>query len=194
VSTPSHHPGRQHPSTSLGGTRTGSPPNFRRAARAILVTPAHEVLLVRFEFPAATVWALPGGGLDPGEDDIAALRRELREELGLVDVAIGPHVWTREHVIPMLTGHDGQRDHVHLVPVERFDPEPEIGWDALRDEFVHEMRWWTIDEIDAATRPTVEHGSDVPERRTWFAPRRLAALLRDLVAHGPPASAVDTGV
>lgn len=155
--------------------------NLRAAVRALLVDEHDRLLLVRFEFPTATVWTLPGGGLDAGESDEAGLRRELREELGLVDVEIGPHVWTREHVIPMRTGHDGQRDHIHLVRVAHFDPEPEIGWEALRDELVHELRWWTLAEIAAAT--------DV-----LFAPRRLADLARAVLAEGPPATPVDTGI
>ena len=85
----------------------------------------------------------------------------------------------------MRTGHDGQRDHIHLVRVPRFDPQPAIGWEALRDELVHEIRWWTIDEIEAAS------GDDPPVR---FAPRRLAALLRELLAGGRPPAPVDTGI
>jgi 8-oxo-dGTP diphosphatase len=155
--------------------------NLRAAVRALLVDELDQLLLVRFEFPTATVWTLPGGGLDEGESDAGGLRRELREELGLVDVEVGPHVWTREHVIPMRTGHDGQRDHIHLVRVAHFDPEPEIGWEALRDELVHELRWWTLDEIASAT--------DVR-----FAPRRLAELARVLLTDGPPATPIDTGL
>ena len=81
----------------------------------------------------------------------------------------------------MRTGHDGQRDHIHLVRVGHFDPEPEIGWEALRDELVHELRWWTLDEIAGAT--------DV-----LFAPRRLAELAGAVLADGPPAAPVDTGI
>lgn len=162
------------------------PLNMRAAARAVVLDEDDRVLLVRFEFPTATVWALPGGGLDPGEDDEACLRRELREELGLHTVDIGPRIWVREHVIPMRTGHDGQRDHVHLVRAAHFEPVPEIGWAALRDELVHEMRWWTIDEIMAAGG-----SASSPVR---FAPSRLGALLRALVAEGPPPAPIDTGI
>lgn len=162
-----------------------APLNMRAAVRAVLLDEHDHVLLVRFEFPTATVWTLPGGGLDDGETDLDGLRRELHEELGLLDVPIGPHVWTREHVIPMRTGHDGQRDHIHIVRVPRFDPQPAIGWEALRDELVHEIRWWTVDEIEAAT------GSDPP---VLFAPRRLAALLRELLTGGPPPAPLDTGI
>src|SRR4051794_19103724 len=83
-----------HPPIDVGAL------NLREAVRALLLDDDGHVLLVRYEFPTATVWGLPGGGLEPGEDDIAGLRRELEEELGLTDVVIGPQIWRREHVIP----------------------------------------------------------------------------------------------
>jgi 8-oxo-dGTP diphosphatase len=155
---------------------------IRQAVRALLVTPDERVLLVRFEFPTRTVWALPGGGLETGEDHLTALRRELVEEVGLHDVEIGAHVWTREHVIPFIDGSwDGQRDQVHLVATEGFEPQPALSWDQLRAEHLHEIRWWTFAEVEQA--------ADV-----WFAPRRLGELLRSLVDHGEPTTPVDTGV
>jgi ADP-ribose pyrophosphatase YjhB (NUDIX family) len=155
---------------------------FRQAARAVILDPDDHALLVRFVFPSGIeAWALPGGGLDPGETVEAGLRRELAEELGLVEFEIGPHIWNREHVIPMITGHDGQRDTIHLVRVEHFDPVPQIGWDRMRAEFVHEMRWWSPAEIAAAH-----------DRR--FAPARLARLLDELLASGPPCVPIDTGI
>jgi 8-oxo-dGTP diphosphatase len=41
------------------------------------------VLLCRQEKPGKEYWLLPGGGVDGGESLIEALRRELREELGV---------------------------------------------------------------------------------------------------------------
>ena len=164
---------------------------IRQAVRALLLTPASEVLLVRFEFPTRHVWALPGGGLDPGEDHVTALHRELAEETGLVDADIGPHIWTREHLIPFLDGtYDGQRDQIHLVHTNRFDAVPAIGWEQMRAERVHEMRWWDVDEISSHAErvATGEVGA------VGFAPGSFAPMLRQLIDGGIPTEPLLTGV
>jgi 8-oxo-dGTP diphosphatase len=155
---------------------------IRESVRALLLDPDDRVLLVRFEFPTATVWGLPGGGLQPGEAPHDALRRELAEEVGLDDPLIGPAVWQRLHLVTFQhdAGHwDGQRDLVHLVRTRPFDPRPQLTWEQLNSERVHELRWWTLAEI--------QHSHE------RFAPRRLAFHLEQLIADGPPAHPVDTG-
>jgi 8-oxo-dGTP diphosphatase len=160
--------------------------NMRAAARAVLLDDARPRAAGAVRVPDRHGVGTAGRRARSGRGRRDVPARELREELGLRAVEIGPRIWTREHVIPMRTGHDGQRDHVHLVRVAHFEPVPEIGWEALRDELVHEMRWWSVDEIAAAG------GS--PSSPVRFAPSRLAMLLRELVAHGPPASPIDTGI
>jgi 8-oxo-dGTP diphosphatase len=47
------------------------------------------LLVQRRNEPGRGLWSVPGGRVEPGEDDAAALVREMREETGL-DVAPGP--------------------------------------------------------------------------------------------------------
>jgi 8-oxo-dGTP diphosphatase len=46
-------------------------------------------------------WEFPGGKVEPGESEPAALRREIREELGC-DLAVGALVLRHEHRYPEL--------------------------------------------------------------------------------------------
>ncbi len=52
------------------------------SVRAI-ITRGSEILLIHRVKPGDEYWMLPGGGVEPGEDDHTAVIRECREELGL---------------------------------------------------------------------------------------------------------------
>lgn len=54
--------------------------------RALLTDPAGRIALVRHQYVAG--WYLPGGGVDKRESAEAAIRRELREEIGVTQAAI----------------------------------------------------------------------------------------------------------
>jgi 8-oxo-dGTP pyrophosphatase MutT (NUDIX family) len=154
---------------------------LRDAARAVILDPAGRILLVRFEFPDRWLWACPGGGLEPGESHEAALRRELREEVGLDLDELGPCVWTRTHVIPLFDGRwDGQVERFFLAQVEPFEPAPLLTPQELRAEHVTDVRWWTAEELAGSTE--------------LHAPRRLPQLVASLRTSGPPAQPIDVGV
>jgi 8-oxo-dGTP diphosphatase len=154
---------------------------IRAAVRAVVLDPADRILLVRFQFPDGHVWATPGGGIEPGESEDEAIRRELSEELGLEHVELGPVVWTREHIVPFTSGlWDGQAERYYLVRTGAFEPAPRLTWAELNAEHVTAIRWWTPAEVKASEE--------------LFAPRRLPELLRALLQHGAPAEPVDVGV
>ena len=58
-------------------------PRFTVTAGAIIFNDAGEILLLKHRFRAGSGWGLPGGFLEAGEQPVDALRRELREEIGL---------------------------------------------------------------------------------------------------------------
>jgi 8-oxo-dGTP pyrophosphatase MutT (NUDIX family) len=121
-------------------------PVDRQAVRALVLDADRRVLLVRFEHPVTgdAWWATVGGGVDPGESDEQALRRELLEEAGLVDFEIGPVVYTREHTFPWDRRLIHQRERYHLVRVDAHEAAPTIDVGA---EGVTDVRWWTLDEL-----------------------------------------------
>ena len=56
---------------------------FTVTAGAIIFNDKGEVLLLKHRFRAGSGWGLPGGFMEKGEQPIDALRRELREEIGM---------------------------------------------------------------------------------------------------------------
>ena len=154
----------------------------RHGVRALVLDPDDRILLVRFVNPETgeEFWATPGGGLDPGEDLETGLRRELREETGLEDFELGPVVWTRRNVFPWAGRTLDQSEQIALVRTPAFDPRPELTTEQLVDEGVHELRWWTLAELEA---------SDAS-----FAPRRIVRFLRQLLEEGAPRAPIDVGV
>ncbi|MFL5928187.1 MAG: NUDIX domain-containing protein [Gaiellaceae bacterium] len=123
-------------------------PEERQAVRGLVLDAEGRVLLARFEHPVSgdAWWGTVGGGIDPGESDEDALRRELREEAGLVDFEIGPVVYRREHTFPWARRLLHQHERFHLVRVEAHDPVPTIDVAA---EGVTDVRWWTREELEA---------------------------------------------
>lgn len=100
-----------------------------------------KIALVRIRPDAGGDWLdLPGGALDPGEDEIAALIREFGEETGLV-IAVGEPVTAFAQYFEKSDGQAvNNQGHVYVVSVERADA-------ALKIEDDHTLVW--VDPADA---------------------------------------------
>jgi TDG/mug DNA glycosylase family protein len=129
--------------------REWSEPRERPAVRALLVDAERRTLLLLWRIARDEWWITPGGGIEPGESDEAALRRELLEETGLADPELGPVVFERLNVLPYLPRLTYQRERFYLVRVDRLDPAPTID---LEPENMHGFRWWTADELQRTTQ------------------------------------------
>ncbi len=74
-------------------------PPRREVARALLFDPRRRILLVHWRDPvtARKFWEPPGGGREEGETYVDALRREVAEETGFTEIAIGAFVKDLDH-------------------------------------------------------------------------------------------------
>jgi ADP-ribose pyrophosphatase YjhB (NUDIX family) len=152
---------------------------LRQGIRAVVLDDSDRILLVHFVMSAWTGWATPGGGVEPDESLEEAIRRELREEVGLEDIELGPIIWERTHVFDFAE-FSGQYEKFFVVRTSTSEINPLFSKEELLAERVTESRWWTLQEIRASDES--------------FAPRELASLLETLITQGPPTEVLDTGV
>jgi 8-oxo-dGTP pyrophosphatase MutT (NUDIX family) len=91
-------------------------------------------------------WTTSGGAREEGEGDEQTLRRELEEEVGLVDFELGPLLWEERGWTLDEAGFGSFLSRVYLVRVDRFEP-PRLAE-------AHEARWFSPAELKTvSTRP-----------------------------------------
>jgi len=72
-------------------------PSVRHVVAALIVQSGKLLICQRTKTqPMALKWEFPGGKIEPGEEAVEALKRELMEELG-IDADIGPQVANVHH-------------------------------------------------------------------------------------------------
>ena len=125
---------------------------MRLSAKAFVVDPAGRLLLLDCVDPArpdVRWWELPGGGVEPGEDEVDALVRELLEETGLTveRSAVGPLMWTQESTFRHRGERRWARCHGRVVHV----PDPDaVAVPVLMDDeqdTILGQRWWTREQL-----------------------------------------------
>lgn len=118
----------------------------REDVRAAVVDERERILLLRYGDGYSDWWVPPGGGREPGESDEQTVRRELEEEVGLVDLELGPLLWELSGWTLDEPGFGSFLSRVYLVRVDRFEP-PHLTE-------AHELRWFSRRELDSvSTRP-----------------------------------------
>jgi 8-oxo-dGTP pyrophosphatase MutT (NUDIX family) len=95
--------------------------------RAIVVNQQGEVLLVRHTYQEG--WFLPGGKTHRNEDDKDALRRELREELGIKDISISQELGKYENT------YEYKKDTIVVFVVDVFTQSDKRHFEVERHDF-----------------------------------------------------------
>ena len=141
----------------LGGRASGLP--IRKAVRAMVVAPDGRCLMLHYADEYDEWWIPPGGGVDPGESDEQALRRELHEELGFEQFEIGPLLFESERYFLLEPGYGGQRNRVYLVRTPWF--EARVVSEA------RDARWFTLEELDRERGRPHDYNELVSSASDW---------------------------
>lgn len=134
---------------------------LRLKVRAVVVNEADQILLIRPHGYASDEWTLAGGGVEDGEQALDAIRREMREELGLGHFEAleelpvqNLFVYSDDHKLKRQLDHDGQLAvmfHVGIRSGTRL---------RLQEEEVADARWFSAEEAS--------HAFPVLKQRTVF--------------------------
>ena len=132
--------------------------------RVIVLDENNRILMVKQEHPERTVWMVPGGGIEEGENSAQAAVREVREETGL-EVEILGLIWHVEEVSergqrfvnffravlrggkPAL-GHDPELSESEqvLADLQFMSREEVAGLENVYPEFLREELWQHLEQ------------------------------------------------
>src|SRR5579872_909017 len=123
----------------------------RLTARVLLLDPDGRILLMKGRLPGRpdgpAFWYSIGGGVEVGETLAQAAAREIVEESGLNDAALGPTVWRDEVILRDIDGEKRLFKQYYVVArTAGGDPSRE-GWLPHEWQLTDDMRWWTLGEL-----------------------------------------------
>ncbi len=123
-----------------------SPKKYRRIGVGVVWDRDRQFILIDRRLPEgelAGYWEFPGGKIEPNEDAIACIKRELKEELE-IDVEVGNHLITINHEYETLKVSLIVHQCIHL------SGEPQ----AIA---CSEIRWVRVDELDSYQLPAANY-------------------------------------
>lgn len=110
--------------------------NIQRITVKAIIEKNNQILLLN---DLKGKWELPGGKIEFGEDPTEALKRELKEELGIVNAVIDGvvDIWS-------FTVSDKGIDYQFIVVVYKVSTDDTIQ--SIIEEY-HEMKWMNLGEL-----------------------------------------------
>ena len=110
---------------------------IKQVAAALIVQQDDILCCQRTEYQALPLkWEFPGGKIEPGEDALAALQRELDEELG-IRAHVGRKVAQLQHHYA-----NGNAVELHFFLVKQYEGE-------MQNRIFREIRWVNRRELPA---------------------------------------------
>ena len=118
---------------SLRATQT----RFTVTAAALIFNDAGQILLLKHHFRPGSGWGIPGGFLELGEQPEQALRRELREEIGL-----------EVHQVEIFTARSFEKPR-QVEIVFRAHANVQVAQMKLRTMEVERAEWFSVKNLPA---------------------------------------------